>query len=413
RPIFDQQQLEGWVAPILQSVRINGDWAIKEFTQKYDQVELDELEISTEEWDAGAAQCDPILQQAIQTAYNNIKAFHAKQILPVEVVETMPGVQCWRRSVPIEKVGFYVPGGTAPLFSSVLMLAIPAQLVDCPLRILCTPPSRDGSIHPAILFAAKLAGVQRIFKIGGAQAVAAMAYGTETVPQVFKIAGPGNQYVTMAKQLVSRTGTTIDMPAGPSEVAVVADESADPDFVAADLLSQAEHGTDSQVLCVTTTSHLAEAIQKATYEQLDYLPRKELAEQALENSRIVVLEKEKEILELINAYAPEHLILATENADEMALKITNAGSVFIGNYTPESAGDYASGTNHTLPTNGYARMYSGVSVDTYVKKITFQKITPEGLQNLGPTVEIMAAAEGLQAHEKAVSIRLAKIKEQA
>jgi len=408
--VFDQEQLEGWVAPILQSVRINGDWAVKEFTQKYDQVKLDELELSQEEWETGAAQCKSELQTAIRQAYENIKAFHAKQLAPVEVVENMPGVQCWRRSVAIEKVGFYVPGETAPLFSSVLMLATPAQLVDCPLRILCTPPSRDGSIHPAILFAAKLAGVQRIFKVGGAQAIAAMAYGTESVPQVYKIAGPGNRYVTMAKQLVSRTGTTIDMPAGPSEVAVVADETCDPDFVAADLLSQAEHGVDSQVLCVCTSNNLAEAIQKATYQQLDELPRKEIAEKALENSRMVILEKEKDQLELINAYAPEHLILATKNAEEMAVNIRNAGSVFIGNYTPESAGDYASGTNHTLPTNGYARMYSGVSVDTYVKKITFQKITPEGLQNLGPTVEIMAAAEGLQAHEKAVSIRLAKIK---
>ncbi|MEM6723124.1 MAG: histidinol dehydrogenase [Bacteroidota bacterium] len=411
RPVFDQEQLEGWVAPILQSVRINGDWAVKEFTQKYDQVKLENLELSSEEWEAGAAQCDPMLQTAVRQAYENIKAFHAKQIAPVEIVENMPGVQCWRRSVPIEKVGFYIPGGTAPLFSSVLMLATPAQLVDCPLRILCTPPSRDGSIHPAILFAAKLAGVQRIFKVGGAQAIAAMAYGTESVPQVYKIAGPGNQYVTMAKQLVSRTGTTIDMPAGPSEVAVVADATSDPEFVAADLLSQAEHGVDSQVLCVCTTSHLAEAIQQATYAQLDQISRKEIAEKALENSRIVILEKENDQLDLINAYAPEHLILATENAEDMALKIINAGSVFIGNYTPESAGDYASGTNHTLPTNGYARIYSGVSVDTYVKKITFQKISPEGLKHLGPTVEIMAAAEGLQAHEKAVSIRLAKIKE--
>ena len=346
------------------------------------------------------------LKDAIQQAKSNIEKFHRSQIEELKVIETMPGINCWRRSVGIEKVGIYIPGGSAPLFSTVLMLAIPAVIAGCKEIILCTPPSKDSSINPAILYTANLCGVKKIFKVGGVQAIAAMAYGTETIPKVFKIFGPGNQYVTAAKQLIQKEGIAIDMPAGPSEVLVIADETAVPEFVAADLLSQAEHGADSQVILLITCEEDAEKIQLSIKEQLQKLPRKEIAEKALANSKIVLLNSIDEAIDLSNLYAPEHLILSYEKAEEFTGKIISAGSVFIGNYSPESVGDYASGTNHTLPTNGYAAMYSGVSVDSFVKKVTFQQLTKEGLTNIGNTVMQMAEAEGLDAHKNAVAIRL-------
>jgi histidinol dehydrogenase len=346
------------------------------------------------------------LKEAIQQAKSNIEKFHSAQKEEIKEIEIMPGITCRRRSVAIEKVGIYIPGGSAPLFSTVLMLAIPAQLAGCKEIVLCTPPLKDGSIHPAVLYAAKRCGVRKIFKAGGAQAIGAMAYGTESIPKVFKIFGPGNQFVTCAKQLVQNENVAIDMPAGPSELLIIADDTAVPEFVAADLLSQAEHGPDSQVVLVTVSEKLAEKVQLAIAEQINNLPRKEIADQALNNSKIILLETLEEAIEFSNLYAPEHLILACENADALSPQIVAAGSVFIGNYSPESAGDYASGTNHTLPTNGYAAMYSGVSVDSFVKKITYQKLSKAGLQQIGRTVELMAEAEGLKAHANAVSIRL-------
>ena len=348
------------------------------------------------------------LKKAIQQAKLNIEKFHLAQKEEIKKIETMPGIFCWRRSLPIEKVGLYIPGGSAPLFSTVLMLAIPASIAGCKEIILFTPPTKEGNIHPAILFTAKLCGVNKIFKIGGAQAIAAMAYGTETVPKVFKIFGPGNPFVTLAKQLVQMEGIAIDMPAGPSEVLVIADETANPAFVAADLLSQAEHGPDSQVLLITTNESIIESVQKEIKKQLMNLPRKEIAEQALQNSKIILVKNIEEAITLSDKYASEHLILQCKNSEVVAEKINNAGSVFIGNYSPESAGDYASGTNHTLPTNGYAAMYSGVSLDSFLKKVTFQQLTKEGLQNIGNTVMTMAEAEGLDAHKNAVMIRLKK-----
>jgi len=409
RPSLDNSQLEATVSQVLQRIQVEGDQAIKDYTQQFDGVTLDNFLVTPAEMEAAAASLSQDLKDAIQTAKANIERFHAQQKGVVEVVETMPGVQCWRKSVGIEKVGLYIPGGTAPLFSTVLMLGIPAKLAGCKEIVLCSPPRTAGSIHPAVIYAAQLVGVTKIFKIGGVQAIGAMAYGTESVPQVYKIFGPGNQYVTAAKQLVNKAGLPIDMPAGPSEVLVCADESANPDFVAADLLSQAEHGTDSQVVLVAFSNETIQAVKDALEKQVKELPRQEIAEGALANSAAVVLRDRKEALDFINAYAPEHLILALNDAEEMGEDIINAGSVFLGNYTPESVGDYASGTNHTLPTNGFARSYSGVSLDSFVKKITFQKLSREGLRLLGPSVETMAEAEELIAHKNAVSIRLKTI----
>lgn len=409
RPALDLAQLEAPVNAILQEVATRGDDALLDFTAKFDGVRLAELAVSKEEIALAAEQLPADLRAAIQTAKNNIAQFHAAQQEIPQVIETMPGVRCWRKSVGIERVGLYVPGGTAPLFSTVLMLAVPAQLAGCKEIVLCTPPQKDGTVHPAILYAAQLAGVERVFRVGGAQAIAAMAHGTESIPATYKIFGPGNAYVTVAKQLVSRLGVAIDMPAGPSEVMVVADDTADPDFVAADLLSQAEHGADSQVVLVTYSEQMARRVMKATEQQLATLPRREFAAASLANSSALVVATPEEAIKLINAYAPEHLILSVDQPEELAAGVINAGSVFMGHYTPESVGDYASGTNHTLPTNGFARAYSGVSLDAFVKKITFQQLSKEGLQNIGPTVETMATAESLVAHQRAVSIRLANL----
>lgn len=406
RPALDNSQLEATVSQVLNDIRENGDQSLMAYTRKFDGVDLDQLQVTPEEIAAAEASLSPELKEAIQIAQQNIERFHAQQQLKVEVVETMPGVQCWRKSVGIEKVGLYIPGGTAPLFSTVLMLGIPAKLAGCKEIVLCSPPRTENTVHPAVIYAANLVGVTKIFKVGGVQAIGAMAYGTESVPQVYKIFGPGNQYVTAAKQLVNKEGLPIDMPAGPSEVLVCADKSANPAFVAADLLSQAEHGTDSQVVMVTFSEETLSKVQAAVAEQLAQLPRKEIAKGALDNSAGVVLKDKIEAIDFINAYAPEHLILAMEQAEEVGEAIINAGSVFLGNYTPESVGDYASGTNHTLPTNGFARSYSGVSLDSFVKKITFQKLSKEGLQRLGPAVEKMAEAEELIAHKNAVTIRL-------
>ncbi|GAB3725605.1 histidinol dehydrogenase [Spirosoma lituiforme] len=409
RPVQSTQQIEAAVAPILAQVRAGGDTALIELAQKFDKIDLSEggLEVPQADLDAAESQLGDELKAAIGQAYQNIRLFHERQKQPIEKIDTMPGVTCWRKSVGIDKVGLYIPGGTAPLFSTVLMLGVPAQLAGCREVVLCTP-----SNHPAIYFAAKLVGITRVFRIGGAQAIAAMAYGTASVPQVYKIFGPGNQYVTAAKMLVAKEGVAIDMPAGPSEVAVYADDSAVPAFVASDLLSQAEHGADSQVLLVSTSKKLVSMVNLALPTQLSKLPRRELAEQALENSKAILVETEADAIDLLNAYAAEHLILSVENAEAVAEKIINAGSIFLGNYTPESAGDYASGTNHTLPTNGFARAYSGVSLDSFVKKITIQHISPEGLQLLGPVVEAMAEAESLDAHKRAVSLRLASLAEE-
>ena len=406
RPVQDFQHLEKAVEEILQAVRAEGDLAVRHYTQTFDQVSLDSLEVSAAEINEAEASISLKLKDALQTAYENIKAFHAAQLQGSEPIETMPGVSCWRKSVAIEKVGLYIPGGTAPLFSTVLMLGIPAQLAGCKEIILCSPPNKAGQLHPAIIYAAKMVGVHKIFKAGGVQAIGAMAYGTKSIPMVYKIFGPGNQYVTTAKQLINKEGIAIDMPAGPSEVLVYADHTANPAFIAADLLSQAEHGVDSQVVLVTLNQDLIPRVLEAINAQLEQLPRKEIAQAALKNSLAIVPANEAEALELINEYAPEHLILAMENPITFAKGIINAGSVFLGHYTPESVGDYASGTNHTLPTNGFAKAYSGVSLDSFVKKITFQQLTREGLTHVGPAVEEMAAAEDLVAHKNAVSIRL-------
>ncbi len=406
RPTLDTSKLETTVSEVLEAVRTKGDAALKEFTSRFDGVELDNFQVSETEISLADRLTEDGLKQAIQTAKANIERFHQQQQLQPEVVETMTGVRCWRKSVAIERVGLYIPGGTAPLFSTILMLGVPAKLAGCREIVLCTPPSKDGSIHPAILYTAALVGCTKIFKVGGAQAVAAMAYGTESVPSVYKIFGPGNQYVTAAKQLVNKSGIAIDMPAGPSEVLVCADETANAAFVAADLLSQAEHGIDSQVVLVAFDIGFVEAVQTELQSQLKRLPRRDMAAQALENSVSIVAKDRSEAQQIINAYAPEHLILAVKEELAFSEGIINAGSIFLGNYTPESVGDYASGTNHTLPTNGHARAYSGVSLDAFVKKITFQQLTKEGLANIGPTVEMMAAAEQLEAHRNAVAIRL-------
>jgi histidinol dehydrogenase len=410
RPSIDAAQLNDNVRNIIDEVIAGGDAAIKKITLQFDRVSINELKVTAEKIAAAENLLTPGLKTAIQLAKVNIEIFHNSQIQKVERIETMPGVWCWRKSVGIEKVGIYIPGGSAPLFSTVLMLGIPAKIAGCKEVILCTPPNEQGDIHPAILYAASLVGVTAIYSVGGAQAIAAMAYGTATIPKVHKIFGPGNQYVTAAKQLVQQNGIAIDMPAGPSEVCVWADENAIPSFVAADLLSQAEHGPDSQVILVANNKAIVSAIQLEIDLQLSALPRKDFATKALANSKAIILSNQDQAIDLINAYAPEHLILSVDNALQIADKIINAGSVFIGNYSPESVGDYASGTNHTLPTNGYAKAYSGVSLDSFVKKITFQQLTERGLMNIAPTVIEMAEAEGLQAHSNAVSVRLNLIK---
>jgi histidinol dehydrogenase len=406
RPSIDSLSLEKKVRKILENVKQKGDKAVKKYSKEFDGVKLKKLLVSEKEIKQAGGLLSGELKAAINTAKSNIEKFHAGQLLKEEVVETMPGVKCWRKSVAIDKAGLYIPGGTAPLFSTILMLGIPAKLAGCREIILCSPPAKDGSLNPAIIYTASLVGVTKIFKVGGVQAIAAMAFGTETIPSVYKIFGPGNQYVTCAKQLVQQYGTAIDMPAGPSEVAVYADESANASFVAADLLSQAEHGADSQVLLAVNNESIVDAVRDEIEKQLKELPREQFATKALYNSKIILVKNDEEAIELLNEYAPEHLILSCGNADELADKVINAGSVFIGNYSPESAGDYASGTNHTLPTNGYARAYSGVSVDSFVKKITFQKLSEEGLKNIGDAVMQMAEAEGLQAHAEAVKIRI-------
>ena len=398
------------VQKILDDVRQNGDGAVTKYAQQFDKVALTDLCVSRTEINKAVKQVDATLKAAIKTAYANIHTFHLAQKIKPQKIETMPGVTCWRDSRPINTIGIYIPGGSAPLFSTVLMLAIPAQIAGCSKVVMCTPPSADGSIHPAILFAAQLCGVNHIYKIGGVQAIGAMAYGTGQIPAVDKIFGPGNSYVTIAKQLVQQSGIAIDMPAGPSEVMVVADDTCDPAFVAADLLSQAEHGPDSQVILVAFRSQVAEAVIAEVDKQLSSLPRKDIAAQALAHSKAIIVRNEKQAVDIINTYAPEHLILAVSDTDYFVREVHHAGSVFIGHYTPESAGDYASGTNHTLPTSGYARVHSGVSFDSFTKKITYQQITKKGLEALGPIIEKMAEAEHLMAHSRAVSIRLQKIK---
>ena len=405
RPSFDSLPLEETVKSILSEVKANGDEAVRKFTLQFDKAEINDLRVSETEIEEAGRSLSSELKDAIVTAKNNIEKFHAAQLKEIDFVETMRGVLCWRRSIPIEKIGLYIPGGSAPLFSTILMLAVPARLVGCKEIILCSPPNKEGKLNAAILFTAKLAGITKVFRIGGVQAIGAMSYGTRSVPKAYKIFGPGNQYVTCAKQLVQREGMAIDLPAGPSEVAVYADETANPSFVAADLLSQAEHGVDSQVVFITDYSLLIDSVIKELDKQITELPRKNIALQALENSKCILVKNEMEAIDLLNEYAPEHLILSCSNADDLAQKITNAGSVFLGHYSPESVGDYASGTNHTLPTSGYAKSYSGVSVDSFVKKITFQKLSEEGLRNIANTVELMAEAEGLQGHAEAVKVR--------
>lgn len=406
RPAMDHAALYAVVQGVLDGVKKEGDTAVAAYTQKFDGVTIDTAMVTEAEIKEAALALSPALKEAIQLAAKNIRCFHEAQVSGPVKIETMPGVSCWRKSVGIDKVGLYIPGGSAPLFSTVLMLGIPAVIAGCKEIILCTPPAADGKVHPAILYAAWVVGITRIFKIGGVQAIAAMAYGTETVPQVYKIFGPGNQYVTAAKQLVQQSGVAIDMPAGPSEVCVLADETCNPSFVASDLLSQAEHGPDSQVLLVSTSKKVVAEVKEALAAQLALLPRKEIAQKALDNSTAIVVDDMERAIFIVNNYAAEHLILACNNDEVVSEKITNAGSVFLGNYSPESVGDYASGTNHTLPTSGYARAYSGVSVDSFVKKMTFQKLTPAGLQAIGAAVETMAVAEGLEAHKNAITIRL-------
>ena len=409
RPVMNTENLFDTVRSVIDRVKEEGDRAVRDYEEKFDKVVLASLAVSEEEQQEAENLVSEDLKAAIRLAKQNIETFHAAQRFEGKKVQTQPGVTCWQKAVAIEKVGLYIPGGTAPLFSTVLMLAVPARIAGCKEIVLCTPPGRDGKVHPAVLFAAKVAGVNRIFKAGGIQAIAAMAYGTESVPKVYKIFGPGNQYVTAAKQLVSLRDVAIDMPAGPSEVEVLADETANPIFVAADLLSQAEHGVDSQAILITTSVELQQAVKVEVERQLALLPRKEIAEKSLANSKLIVVDSMAEAIELTNAYAPEHLIIETEDYLSVAERIVNAGSVFLGSLTPESAGDYASGTNHTLPTNGYAKAYSGVSLDSFIRKITFQEIKSEGLNIIGPAIELMAANEQLDAHKNAVSVRLGQL----
>jgi len=409
RPEIRKIALDNLVFEIINDVRKNGDRALRKFSREFDGLSLDEFKVSAKEIKAASGNVSYELKEAINLAKRNIEKFHSNQIRSEKVIETVPGVSCWRKNVPVESAGLYIPGGTAPLFSTILMLAVPAKIAGCERVVLCTPPARDGKINPVLLYTAFITGVTEIYKIGGAQAIAAMAYGTESVPAVCKIFGPGNQYVTRAKQLIQLDGIAIDMPAGPSEVLVIADKSAKPSFVAADLLSQAEHGTDSQVVLLTDNKELLEKVNTEIDAQIESLPRKKIALEALESSFSVLLRNREECIEFSNLYAPEHLIIATSNAVKLSEKVKNAGSVFIGNYSCESAGDYASGTNHTLPTNGYAKSYSGVSTESFMKKISFQQITSKGLKKIGKTIELMAEAEQLIAHSNAVKIRLKNI----
>ena len=410
RPTQDVSTLFEKVGTILKDVKANGDKAVLEYAEKFDHVKLESLAVTEAEMKEAEAQVPIELKVAILLAQRNIYTFHKKQKFEGKKVETMEGVTCWQKAVGIEKVGLYVPGGTAPLFSTVLMLAVPAKIAGCKEIVLCTPPNKEGKVNPAILYASQVAGVSKIFKIGGVQAIGAMAYGTESVPKVYKIFGPGNQYVMASKQMVALHDVAIDMPAGPSEVEVIADETANAKFVASDLLSQAEHGVDSQVVLVTTSEKLLEEVEYEVQHQLSRLPRWEIAEKSLANSKLILVKDMEEAIEITNEYAPEHLIIETKDYMEVAEKVVNAGSVFLGSYTPESAGDYASGTNHTLPTNGYAKAYSGVSLDSFIRKITFQEINREGIQNIGPAIEVMASHEQLDAHKNAVTVRLNSLK---
>jgi histidinol dehydrogenase len=409
RPVFEVSDLFGKVQTILDEIKMIGDEALRKYTLQFDGVKLDSFLVTEKELTEVELQIDEELKVAINLASKNIQTFHAAQITQIKKTETTSGVVCWQKPVPIEKVGLYIPGGTAPLFSTVLMLAVPAQIAGCKEIVLCSPPNKEGKIHPAILYAAKISGVTQIYKLGGVQAIGAMAFGTQTIPKTYKIFGPGNQFVVAAKQLVSMNDVSIDMPAGPSEVLVVADEISNAAFVASDLLSQAEHGADSQVVLVANNQEVVENVLTEIELQIKNLPRGKTATKALENSILIVMGNFKEQIDLINEYAPEHLIISTKNYPDYIDKITNAGSVFLGEYTPESAGDYASGTNHTLPTNGWARSYSGVNLDSFLKKITFQEISKEGLKNIGPAIEIMAAAEELEAHKNAITLRLKQL----
>ncbi|WP_421809356.1 histidinol dehydrogenase [Flagellimonas sp.] len=406
RPTQTVSDIEGTVNAIFEEVKSEGDVVVKKYTERFDGVSLNDFRVSSDEIKKASALVSEDLKQAINLAKANIEKFHAAQRTEKVEVETMPGVSCWQEKRPIQKVGLYIPGGSAPLFSTILMLAIPAKLAGCSETVLCTPPDKKGKINPAILYTAQLCGVTQIYKVGGIQAIAGMTFGTESIPKVYKIFGPGNQFVTVAKQLATKYGVAIDMPAGPSELLVVADDTASPAFVASDLLSQAEHGTDSQVILVSTSENLINAVEEEIETQLKVLPRVSIAEKAIANSKLIQVKNDEEALELINEYGPEHFIVCVENEGFYLDGIQNAGSVFIGNYTPESAGDYASGTNHTLPTNGYAKQYSGVNLDSFMKSMTFQKISEEGIRSIGNAIELMAEAEGLQAHKNAVTLRL-------
>lgn len=410
RPTQTVSDIEEIVNNIFKEVKIDGDTVIKKYTSQFDKVKLDSLFVSESEIEQASNAVSDALKQAIALAKSNIEKFHAAQKTSKVEMETLPGVECWQEKRPIQKVGLYIPGGTAPLFSTILMLAIPAKLAGCQEIVLCSPPDINGDINPAILYTAQLCGVTKIVKVGGIQAIAGMTFGTESIPKVHKIFGPGNQYVTVAKQLATKYGVAIDMPAGPSELLVVADDSANPAFVASDLLSQAEHGVDSQVILVSTSEKLIDAVEKEIESQIQQLPRVEIAQKSVGNSRMILVENDQEALELINEYGPEHFIVCVENEGFYLENIQNAGSVFIGNYTPESAGDYASGTNHTLPTNGYAKQYSGVNLDSFLKSMTFQKISEKGIKGIGTAIELMAEAEGLQAHKNAVTLRLKSLK---
>lgn len=410
RPHLDTTQLNAVVQEILDDVKANGDEAIRKYEEKFDHVALNSLQVTDAEIDEAVGSISPELHKALVLAHDNISCFHSSQKFETRKIETRPGVTCWQKSVAIEKVGLYIPGGTAPLFSTVLMLAVPAKLAGCKEIVLCTPPGRDGKVHPAVLAAARIAGVSKIFKTGGVQAIAGMAYGTESIPKVYKIFGPGNQYVMAAKQIVSIHDVAIDMPAGPSEVCVIADETSNAAYVAADLLSQAEHGTDSQVLLISTSEDTLESVKTEIGKQLEQLPRKELAGKTLENSKLVLVKDSLEAIELSNVYAPEHLIISTSDYNELAEKVVNAGSVFLGKYACESAGDYASGTNHTLPTHGHAVAYSGVNLDSFNRKVTFQHLTDEGIRQIGKAVEIMAENEHLFAHKNAMTLRINDLK---
>jgi histidinol dehydrogenase len=411
RPTQEVGDIEETVNTIFKAVQENGDEALRSYTQKFDGVAVKNLQVGEAALNEAEASITEPLKKAIQIAYRNIKRFHEAQKTPAVRLETLPGVECWQEKRPIQKVGLYIPGGTAPLFSTILMLAIPAKIAGCAEIILCSPPDKNGELPQVVLYTAKLCGITKIFKVGGIQAIAALTFGTSSIPKVYKVFGPGNQYVTVAKQLATKYGISIDMPAGPSELLVMADDTAEPSFVASDLLSQAEHGTDSQVILVTTSKQVLEEVEKEVELQLEQLPRKDIARKAIANSKLIFVSTDTEAVALINEYGPEHYILCVKNEQFFLDNIANAGSIFIGNYTPESAGDYASGTNHTLPTNGYAKQYSGVNLDSFMKSITFQKISEKGMLSLGETIEIMAEAEGLEAHKNAVTLRLNKLKE--